>query len=340
MKAILCRTAVKPAMDLLRKKKAGMLTRAEVEKLLDHEDYQFEFRRYEGRVPRQAFVDYFLTFESMAPEQIQNNDLKNHHAFWLDLYENLSWFEAKAEAFFDQFNDQMVAEATEIAMAGFPQSYRFSDCKIIFTCGIGQSFGYANENGMHFDIMQLFRNYENEHFKHMVAHEIHHLIFLDNIAFCEENLEGYFLQWLAIEGLAIKFTNNAQGVWSQKLWPEEAAGLGLESIDYWNQRFDDTYLEFRNTIRRIRDGEIRTIDEIREHLVSYWFSLYADGQSKDEIPLLKQPRLYTMGNDLWGTFYDVYGMEALYETLNHPETFIGKFNRALRSLGRGTYCIG
>lgn len=235
----------------------------------------------------------------------------------------------------------MITEAFQVAVNGFPKGYRFNDCKIIFTCGIGQSFGYANENGMHFDIMQLFRHYENEHFKEMIAHEIHHLIFLDNIEFQEKNLEGYFLQWFAIEGLAIKFTNNAQGVLSKRFQPDKPANLGLDidSIEYLNNHFDVTYAEFQRTIADIRRGKVKTAEEVRELLVGYWFNLYAEGQNKEEVPQLKQSRLYAMGNDLWGTLYDVYGMDKLYEILTHPETFIDNFNNALRYLRREEYLI-
>lgn len=341
MNAQLCNSAVYPAIDLLKKKKAGDLKRSDVEALLDHEDYQFEFRRYEERVGQQEFVDYVLTFEHLGSEQIENMDLRNHHAYWLDLYQNLDWFERKARDFFEKFNHDVITEAFQIAVNGFPKHYKFNDCKIIFTCGIGQSFGYANENGMHFDIMQLFRHYENDHFKEMIAHEIHHLIFLDNIEFLEQDPEGYFLQWLAIEGLAVKFTNNAQGVISQKLHPNQPANTSLDSasFQYLNDHFESTYAEFKKTIRNIRNGQIKTAEDVRGLLVEYWFNLYADGQSKEEVPMLKQSRLYAMGNDLWGTIYDAYGMDKLYEILTHPDTFIESYNNALKLLHKEQYTL-
>lgn len=232
MKASLCNTTLIPCIDLLRKKKAGQLKKEDVEALLNHEDYQFEFRRYEDRVKPQAFADYFLSFEKLEASQIQNMDLRNHHDFWLDLYENLDWFEEKTKRFFESFNLELILEAFQIAAAGFPTGYKFNDCKIVFTCGIGQSFGYANENGMHFDIMQLFRKYENEHFKDMIAHEIHHLIFLDNIV----SMRGIWSP-ISCNGLPLRgwlsssrgmprvccpgrFTQTSQktGVWTKSLW--------------------------------------------------------------------------------------------------------------------------
>lgn len=341
MKVSLCNTAIAPMINLLRKKKSQQLTHDEIETLLNHEDYQFEFRRYDGRVNAQEFSDYLLTFESLDASQIQNMDLRNHHSYWLDLYENLDWFEDKTRNFFEKFNLDVIEDAYQIAASGFPKGYQFRDCKILFTCGIGQSFGYANENGMHFDIMQLFRHYENDNFKLMIAHELHHLIFLDNIQFNESSLEAYFLQWFAIEGLAIKFTGNAQGVLSKKLSPHKPANLGLDdaSIQYLNDHFDAAYSEFQKNLEDIRRGTIKTVEDVQKLLLDYWFNLYADGQRKEDIPQLKQSRLYTMGNDLWGTLYDVYGMDELYKILNHTETFSEKFNQALRILGKTEYLI-
>lgn len=317
------------------------LDRKKVEELANHEDYQFEFRRYENRITPAEFIDYFMDFENLELQDIENKDLKNHHSYWLDLYNNSDWYEKKVRDYFETFNADIIEEAYEIAVKGFPEDYKFTDCKIVYTCGIGQSFGYANENGIHFDMMQLFRDWENKYFKEIIAHEIHHLIFQENIKFDENNLESYFLQWFAIEGLAIKFTNNAEGMISKRIHSEQPVHLGLdeESIKYLRDTFDIYYAEFKKTICNIRNGHINTIDEVNRLIFGYWFNLYVDDQDKNEIPKLKQPKLYFLGNDLWGTLYDVYGMKELYETLNHPETFVRKFNQALYKLNKEKYLI-
>lgn len=266
---------------------------------------------------------------------------RNHHSYWLDLYENIEWFEQKTGRFLAEFNQEIVTEAYQIAAQGFPANYQFREYKILFTCGIGQSFGYPNENGMHFDIMQLFREYENKNFKEIIAHEIHHLIYMDNVKQQENNLEGYFLQCFAPEGLAIKFTNNAEGRLSKKIHTDEPenSGLDKESMEYLNAHFDSTYAEFKKTISDIRSGKINTIEEINELIRTYWFNCYTEEQNENEIPRLKQSRIYAMGNELWGTIYDIYGIDKLYEILNNPETAVAKFNEALAVSGREKYVI-
>lgn len=128
---------------------------------------------------------------------------------------------------------------------------------------------------------------------------------------------------------------------SRKIHPDEPENRGLdqESMEYLSAHFEVNYAKFKQDLADIQSGKIGTLDAVRKLLVEYWFSLYADGQSKDEVPKLKQTRLYAMGNELWGTIYDVYGMDVLYETLNHPENFVGKFNSALCTLGKEEYLI-
>lgn len=282
-----------------------------------------------------------MNFEQLKAEDIQNMDLRNHHSYWLDLYENLSWYEEKVKTYFQTFNSDIVNDAYEIAIHGFPKDFNFIACKIVFTCGIGQSFGYANENGIHFDIMQLFRDWENDHFKEIIAHEIHHLIFLENIQFDENNFTHYFLQWFAIEGLAIKFTNNAEGRLSKRIHPEQPAYLGLDekSMQVLHDNFDAYYEEFKKNIYDLNRGKYKTIDGVNQLIFGYWFNLYTEEQSKNEVPRLKQPKLYFLGNELWGTIYDVYGMDELYQTLQHPDHFIEKFNQALIQINQEKYNI-
>lgn len=341
MNVLLCNTSIHAVLELLRKKKVQRLERTDVEELVTHPDYQFEFGRYGKRVSPTEFVDYFLNFEKLDLEDIQNYDLRNHHHCWLDLYENLDWFQKKNAEFFEKFDMEMMEEAYQIALAGFPQGYTVCGCKVIFTCGIGQSFGYPYENGIHFDMIQLFRDPDHQNFKYIISHELHHLMFREHFKADCKQLENYFLQCFAGEGLAIKFTNNAQGVLSKKIHLDAPENLGLDeaSIQYWNNHFEDTYAEFRKTLLDIQNGTIKTCAEVDRLIAEYWLTLYADGQSKGDIPKWKHPRLYTMGNDLWGTIYDVYGMEELYKTLQHPETFVPKFNHALRCSDQEKYLL-
>lgn len=42
-------------------------------------------------------------------------------------------------------------EQISVALRGLPDDFELPDLNFIFTIGIGQSFGYVYNNGMHFD---------------------------------------------------------------------------------------------------------------------------------------------------------------------------------------------
>lgn len=149
------------------------------------------------------------------------------------------------------------------------------------------------------------------------------------------------MQCFAGEGLAIHFTNNAEGVLSKRMNPNISKNLGIDndSMNYLNHHFEETYYEFKQTITKIRNHEIKTIDEINNLIFGYWLDCYIEGQNHEETPYLKQSRLYSLGNELWGVIYDVYGMDGLYEIVNNPKMFVDKFNVALQKINKKELCI-
>lgn len=334
-------SAIHLAINLLKKKRVGELKRRDAEMLLNHADYKFELDRYGGRISKEEFLEYFLNFENLKAAVIKNADLRLHHSYWLDLYQNIEWYEKKANEFFNHYDQNAMEDAFRIAAGSFPKDFKLGDYRIVVTCGMGPSYGYSYGDGIHFDLMQLFREHQDSNFKLAVAHELHHMIFFENIELDRENIESYFLQWLAVEGLATKFTHNLEGVISMKLHADLPANMGLDepSIAYLNSHFDDYFKDFKQALASIRNGTIYKLEDVQTMLYSYWFDLYMEGQGEDEEPRLKQPKLYTVGADLWATIYDAYGMNVLYETVRHPEGFVEKYNDALEKLGKQQYKI-
>lgn len=340
MKVTIHASSWKQLIECLKQK--DTLTRETIQNILHQEDYQFEFDRYQNRVTLDEFTEYLLTFENLKEEDIENEDLRIHHSLWLHFYQNLNLYEKEIQTFFNQFNPNVINQAALIAAAGFPEGYALEEVHMIFTCGIGQSFGYPYDNGMHFDLLRLVSDSSmRNNFINVIAHEIHHLIFNHTIKEEINDVEGYFVQCFAGEGLAIKFTNNAEGVLSKcfDTSRNKNCGLDADSIAYLNNDFEDTWHHFKHTLNEIRSGKIKSIDEVNTILFSYWLNTYKKEQSHDENPALQQSRLYTFGNDLWGTIYDVFGMDVLYETLQHPSQCISCFNQALLHLNQTKYII-
>lgn len=152
----------------------------------------FEFERYKNRITQEEFIEYFLNFDQFKDIQIKNEDLRIHHKYWLDFFQNIELYENKINEFFMRFDEEIMSYAYNLAKKSFPKTYQFNDFELVFTCGIGQSYGYPYKNSMHFDILQLIKEHKTQEFQYALAHEIHHLFFNQNIKPEEENLEGYF----------------------------------------------------------------------------------------------------------------------------------------------------
>lgn len=341
MNVRLCNTTVFDVFELIRKKRKHTLMEEEAIAVFQSEDYMFEFHRYGKRILFEEFIAYFLIFETLETNEIENEDLRIHHSYWLDLYSNLDRYQKEINDFFNEFQQEDVIEACYIAKNGFPKQYVFPDCKLVFTCGIGQSYGYPYENGMHFDILQLIKDKKTVNFKETIAHEMHHLIFNRNIKEETNDLLGYFLQCFAGEGLAIHFTNNAGGVLAKKFNEALPENIGIDafSMNYLNHHFEETFKEFKQILFDIHNQKIQTMDEINELIFGYWLDCYIEGQTKEEAPKLKQSRLYSLGNELWGVIYDIFGMDVLYEIVNHPSSWTNKWNEAMHILGKEQYRI-
>lgn len=92
--------------------------------------------------------------------------------------------------------------------------------------------------------------------------------------------------------------------------------------------------EFKKTIARIRNNEIKSQEELFKHIQEYWMNPYTKGQSTDEIPKIQHFRLYSFGNDIWGVIHDCFGKNVVYDTINNLSKFPEVFNRALEKIGR------
>ncbi|MEC9489021.1 MAG: DUF5700 domain-containing putative Zn-dependent protease, partial [Halanaerobium sp.] len=218
-------------LELCRQLREGRLDRGRLEALLDHPDYQLEFARYEGRVSREEFMEFFTNFFQLNYEDIMNDDFKVHYENYQYLFANLDLYQEeydKLKAYkVEDFNHQ-----AEIALRGLPDGLELGNLKMVFTISIGMSFGWVWGNCSHFDVIQLIKTFGVEEFLSAVAHEIHHIgteklyekIDIDNLP-----LEEMFYLYFSGEGLAVKYCNNAEGHLSRPLYPGKT-NVGLDDF--------------------------------------------------------------------------------------------------------------
>lgn len=330
-------SSIKNMLELCKKLSTGKVEKKDIESILNHEDYKFEFARYKGRVSESEYTDYLLQLSNLTEDDITNMDLKAHHIYYIDLLKNLDFYTEKLNELERLLTPDLFEEQVSIALKGLPDDYILPDINFIFTIGIGQSFGYVYQNGTHFDFLQLVKDKSISDFCTTIAHEVHHVgvyIMHEQIDINNISLEALFYLYFSAEGLAVKYCNNAEGILSKSIY-NGVKNKGLDSFTwkYLNDDFYNTMTHFRKDISNIRNNNIKSVDELDKLMTEYWMNPYTEDQNKNEIPKLKHFRLYSFGNEIWGVIHDCFGKNAVFETLRNPESFPVIFNKCLDKIG-------
>lgn len=322
----------------------GCRNEKRLKEVLDGPDYQMEFCRYKGRVSREEFEAYIMACPSLKADQIENVALKSHHECWRRAFADPGRYRRAWERWSRILTPEKLGEGIDSALAGLPSWVKLDGLEVVFTMGIGPSFGYPYGNCIHFDLMLLEALYGGEggqqEFMSVVAHEMHHIGFaqverqVDGQKLAESEV-GYLCLAIAGEGLAVKFTNNYGGRLTRRIFPDQPITcIDPDTYEYLMGDFDNTYAHFRQTVEKIRRGELRGREAVDRELKEYWYNTYIEGQKEGEIPKLKQSRAYTFGGELWGSIYDAFGLETLYDTVLHPWLCVERFDEALIRLGK------
>lgn len=323
-------------LNFLRDLKNGQADRNQLSEIFNHPDYEYEFRRY-GISDKEPLIDYFMQLGTINESEIPTLNpprelmLKYNHENWLAAYENPERYQELYNRMAPLFTDEVLEGIYTQVRRGLPAGIDLGNIQAISTMSIGTSFGYAFDGAVHFDIMGFDRyGIIVDALPSIVAHEIHHIAMgrWAETFTSSFTLEELFVFSFAFEGLAVKFCNNAEGVFSKALDSTRPVMDG--SMDYLNGRFYEAYEVFESTLEKIRSGEMDIYD-VENHIEDYWMSLHTKEQSPDEKPLLKQSLEYSFGNDLFGAIYDVYGAETLFDCVRHPLKAVEYFRQIVAS---------
>lgn len=335
-------TSIKDMLKVCEKLKAANINKSDIENVINHEDYRFEFQRYKNRISENEFINYFLNIPKLTESDLKNEDLKNHHRYYKDLIDRLNFYTEKLNEL-DKFTPDLFKKQISIALRGLPDDLQLPNLNFIFTIGIGQSFGYVYKNGMHFDFLQLIKDNSIDDFCATISHEIHHVgmnIIHETINLNDISLESLFYLYFSGEGLAVKYCNNAEGILSKCVY-DEPKNIGLDSFtwNYLNNDFYSTMAHFKETINDIRNKHINSVKELERDFSEYWLNPYIEGQSRNEVPKLKHYRLYSLGNEIWGIIHDCFGKNTVFETIKNIDSFPYIFNKALEKQGHKEFKI-
>ena len=151
--------------------------RSAVERILAHEDYQFELRRY--GIPSAAhLIDYFSRLTTISPEEIpdlsdnhRRNFLREKHGEWLDCVQNPQKYEDRCHRTEELFTDGFLADMQRRLTALFPKGTgMIPDPAVVSTLSFGRSFGYAHEGALHLDLFGIERCCSLEDLPRIVLH--------------------------------------------------------------------------------------------------------------------------------------------------------------------------
>lgn len=332
-------STISKMLEIVEKIKNGDDIKKELDELLHEEDYLFELDRYQKRISIDEFKDYLVNVPNLDIECIDNKDLKSHHENYVHLFDNLSMYKEKLNEFKNYVTNERIKGAYELARKGLPDDLDADEVDLVFTIGIGMSFGYVYKGNAHFDFLQLSKDMSFEAFFASLAHEIHHLL-IDKVLPSTFTPEELFYLFFSAEGLAVKYCNNAKGNFSKALYDLEVnVGLDQFSWTYLNNHFDEGFDTFKEVLSKIKDGTISSNAQVQEEIDRLFMKAHTSEQNLNEIPKLKQTLLYSMGNDMYGLIHDVFGKEVVYKIIREPLLFPEYFNKAMTSIGLEKYRI-
>lgn len=304
--------------------------------LLAHPDYQFEARRY-GLPSVEHLVPYLARLDTVAPEDIpqlcpgREGALRGKHLLWLDCLAHLPLYRTRFARLEQALAPEKLSALEEKLRACFLQDISLEGAHIISTLSFGPSFGYAFENALHLDLFGIGNYVSLEGLPFVLLHEMHHLCLAkleeELLAAREDTpmtpLEQYLFTFTG-EGLAVKFCNNAEGVISRRLDPTLKPNIALPAFPLLNCHFPEHFALFCDTVARLGAGTMPW-EEVERQLDAYWWNprLYPQ-----ESKFLEQTPVYSFGNDLFGTIYDAFGLEAVFDCFRHPLKTISYFNRS------------
>jgi len=332
-------SSIFPMLEFLRDLKEEQASRSQLTEVFNHPDYDYEFRRYEVAT-KNPLIDYFLNLNTITNSEIpflrssRKTELIDKHPLWLSVYEHPKHYELVYNKVKQFFTDEMLSEVATMVNRGLPDGLDIGTVDVICTMGIGGSYGYVFDGAFHFDLLILGMN--DTYLKELpllLAHETHHVAMMRYGSDFDHalTLAERYIYGFASEGLALKFCNNAEGIISRRLYEERPANEGLDgfSMNYLNGKFDEALDVFKRTLAGICAGAIGQ-KEVNQQFNEYWLNFHTEEQHSDETPKLRQPLLYSFGNDLFGAIYDAYGKETLFDCVRYPLKAIEYFEHLIK----------
>lgn len=321
MKLRIRETTVAPMAQWLKQAKdTGIREEQALRQILAQEDYQVEFARYGDPglpvcgIHFEEAVDFFLNFDR---KDFENPRLAYKQASFLDFYQDLDNRLEKL-ALLRSITPEDMERVVFLLRSAVPQSVfdSLEELTILLTISIGNSMGWPYQNYIHFDVANLDFFEDKETFLHVLAHEIHHILFSQMMPE-EMTPRQYFFLNFAFEGLAMHFCNNADAVGKRAKYPGPAYGVDVDDWQFFAEQHEDLMKKVFSDAEKTASMSMEQVAELLSEYEQFSFTSLKTGETRQ----VSQYPTYYIGCYLWGTVDLVLGSQRLFAALQEENGF-------------------
>ena len=297
--------------------------------ILSMPDYGVEFQRYaEPNLPVcgigfEEAVDFFLHFDE---KDFENPRLAYKKESFLAFYNDLDNRLKKMEML-DSITAEDLGLVERLLENGLPDSMvaemdRFT---VLLTVSIGNSMGWPYGEYIHFDVANLDTLGDKQTFLHVLAHEIHHIMFSQLLPE-EMSPRQYFFVNFAFEGLAVHFCNNAATPGKPAKYPGPTLGMDEPGWEFYREQHAELLQKVLADGEKAKDLTMEQVAALVSEYEQFTFTSLKTGETRK---VLQYPTYY-IGCCLWGRIDLALGKERLFEVLLSFDGFLDAWKEAQR----------
>ena len=302
-------------------RESGNRDEKKLRQILSMPDYEIEFRRYgDPNLPVcgisfEEAVDFFLHFDEKAFENPRLSGKKESFlTFYNDLDDRLQRIELVNSI---TANDLRLVE--QLLENGLPEHLlqELDHYTVLLTISIGNSMGWPYGDYIHFDVANLDTLADKETFLHVLAHEIHHIMFSQLLP---EDMtpQQYFFVNFAFEGLAVHFCNNAATPGKPSKYAGKMFAIGENDWEFYEEQHQELIRKVLSDGERAKKMTMDQVNEMVKQYEQFQFTSLKNGETRT---VFQYPTYYA-GCFLWGRIDLVLGKERLFEVLKSRDGFL------------------
>ncbi len=309
-------STVTSMLDIIDKFNNGKDIREDLSLLLDHDDYKIEIERYnehEANIgfSKKEYIEFFISLRNIDRKTIKSKALKYRVDDLLLVMDNVDYY----RTLLDRIKYINYEKAYEQAKYALAVNIDISTIHIIFSIGLGISGGWAYKNYTHYDLITVVDRKTPQGLLNVISHECHHIghSMIENDK--EISQASKLLYLLGVEGTAVKFCNNFEGLLTKKLNSNEEMSVNTISYNHYISNYSNIISQLKVDLNMLNQNLVSAKELFNKNYC--YRDITVNGVKKENY--LGQPINYFLGADLYGHIYDEFGIKEVIKCLENPE---------------------